>query len=81
MFTVETDRRPSKIEIEAVWGLGEAIVPARPRPTTTVDKESLRILSKRVVDQTASSFATPGHRPRRGQPVGAVPASCASSRS
>jgi pyruvate,water dikinase len=36
MFTVETDTGDrSKIEIEAVWGLGEAIVSGETRPTTT----------------------------------------------
>ena len=53
MFTLETstgDR--SKIEIEAVWGLGEAIVSGETTPDNyRVDKASLRILEKRVVNQ------------------------------
>ncbi|HJX61708.1 MAG TPA: phosphoenolpyruvate synthase, partial [Dehalococcoidia bacterium] len=61
MFTVETDTGDrSKIEIEAVWGLGEAIVSGETTPDNyRVDKESLRILSKRVVDQDRQLVRNP----------------------
>jgi pyruvate,water dikinase len=61
MFTVETDTGDrSKIEIEAVWGLGEAIVSGETTPDNyRVDKESLRILSKRVVDQDRQLIRNP----------------------
>jgi len=61
MFTVETDTGDrSKIEIEAVWGLGEAIVSGETTPDNyRVDKESLRILSKRVVDQDRQFVRNP----------------------
>ena len=61
MFTVETDTGDrSKIEIEAVWGLGEAIVSGETTPDNyRVDKESLRILSKRVVDQDTQLVRNP----------------------
>ena len=61
MFTVETDTGDrSKIEIEAVWGLGEAIVSGETTPDNyRVDKESLRILSKRVVEQETQLVRNP----------------------
>jgi pyruvate,water dikinase len=61
MFTVETDTGDrSKIEIEAVWGLGEAIVSGETTPDNyRVDKESLRILNKRVVDQDRQLVRNP----------------------
>jgi pyruvate,water dikinase len=61
MFTVETDTGDrSKIEIEAVWGLGEAIVSGETTPDNyRVDKESLRILSKRVVEQDTQLVRNP----------------------
>lgn len=61
MFTVETDTGDrSKIEIEAVWGLGEAIVSGETTPDNyRVDKESLRILSKRVVEQDRQLVRNP----------------------
>jgi len=61
MFTVETDTGDrSKIEIEAVWGLGEAIVSGETTPDNyRVDKQSLRILSKRVVEQETQLIRNP----------------------
>ena len=61
MFTVETDTGDrSKIEIEAVWGLGEAIVSGETTPDNyRVDKQSLRILSKRVVEQDTQLVRNP----------------------
>jgi pyruvate,water dikinase len=61
LFTVETDTGDrSKIEIEAVWGLGEAIVSGETTPDNyRVDKESLRILSKRVVEQEQQLIRNP----------------------
>jgi pyruvate,water dikinase len=61
MFTVETDTGDrSKIEIEAVWGLGEAIVSGETTPDNyRVDKESLRILGKRVVEQETQLVRNP----------------------
>jgi len=61
MFTAETNTGDrSKIEIEAVWGLGEAIVSGETTPDNyRVDKESLRILSKQVVDQETQLVRNP----------------------
>jgi len=54
MFTVEpVTSDASKITIEAVYGLGEGIVSGELSPDLyIVEKESLRILSKRTVTQT-----------------------------
>jgi pyruvate,water dikinase len=61
MFTLEPvtgDR--SKIAIEAVFGLGEAIVSGEVTPDLYVlDKASLRILEKRVVDQERQLVRNP----------------------
>ena len=61
MFTLETgtgDR--SKIEIEAVWGLGEAIVSGETTPDNyRVDKASLRILERSVVNQERQFVRNP----------------------
>ncbi|KPK47380.1 MAG: phosphoenolpyruvate synthase, partial [Dehalococcoidia bacterium SM23_28_2] len=61
MFTLEPvtgDR--SKIAIEAVFGLGEAIVSGEITPDLYVlDKESLRILEKRVVKQDRQLVRNP----------------------
>ncbi len=61
MFTAETDTGDrSKIEIEAVWGLGEAIVSGETTPDNyRVDKESLRILTKQVVEQERQLVRNP----------------------
>ena len=61
MFTAETDTGDrSKIEIEAVWGLGEAIVSGETTPDNyRVDKDSLRILAKRVVEQDRQLIRNP----------------------
>jgi pyruvate,water dikinase len=61
MFTLEPvtgDR--SKIAVEAVFGLGEAIVSGEVTPDLYVlDKASLRILEKRVVDQERQLVRNP----------------------
>jgi pyruvate,water dikinase len=61
MFTVETDTGDrSKIEIEAVYGLGEAIVSGETTPDNyRIDKASLDILQKRVVDQERQLVRNP----------------------
>ena len=75
MFTAETDTGDrSKIEIEAVWGLGEAIVSGETTPDNyRVDKDSLRILTKQVVEQERQLVRNPqadsGAEPNSWLPV------------
>jgi len=52
MFTVEPVTNENKITIEAVYGLGEAIVSGDATPDMyLVDKENLTILTKKIVKQ------------------------------
>ena len=62
MFTVEpVTSDPSKITIEAVYGLGEGIVSGELSPDLyIVEKESLRILDKTTAPQERMIARTPG---------------------
>ncbi len=52
MFTAHPVDGSPKIIIEAAWGLGEAVVSGRVTPDEyVVDKESMKILEKRVAEQ------------------------------
>ncbi|MDP2948019.1 MAG: phosphoenolpyruvate synthase, partial [Chloroflexota bacterium] len=61
MFTVEPDTGDrSKIEIEAVYGLGEGIVSGQITPDNyVVDKATLSILQKRVAEQEQQIVRNP----------------------